>query len=542
MIFVDNYKELYTIDFQANKSKYICPACSTERKKKRDKSLYINRKTLIGKCYNCERSFFLKPEVDNVVKEWKQPKELKTPLTDKIIAYFKERRISESSLNYMKITCSDIVFPQSEDKKVRSSIDFNYYKSDKLVNIKHRSSDKMFLMETDCEICFYNYDAIYNYKKIVIVEGEIDALSFIESGIYNVISLPNGCNNIKFINYYIFDIEQVDEWVLCLDKDNGGIAARTELIGKLGIEKCSLINTKDCKDANAFLKKYGKQKLNDIYEQAEKLIDAENDVDINAMLDNAKIDNNTELKPYRIIFGEHRDGRDIEILSSGNTSLLVGAAKSKKTYALMVIVKLILVPIENYISYFNNGIVIFDTEQKDHHTKRFYNRLCKIVTDSDSVPKFTLYNLRGYNKEQRLKFIKWYIETYKPTLAIIDNIRDIIRNFNDIEQSDELATMLNNLSENTETHILSTLHVNKADKNARGHIGAELTQKAESVFITENDDDGETTISPAYARNEKFSPIPFIIENGIPVITYVGKELAGQRKKYNKDDEEKLPF
>ena len=532
MIFKDNYKELFTIDWQPNKSKYVCPACSSERKKKRDRSLYINKSNKIGKCYNCERSFFEFLETDNIVKEYKKPKELITPITDKIIAYFKKRSISESSLNHLRVTSGECVFPQDDTKTKKTCINFNYYKSGQLINIKRRSAEKEFLFETDCEVTFYNWDVIYKYDKIVVVEGEIDALSFIEAGIHNVVSLPNGCRNTKFLNSYIFDIERINDWVLCLDKDEGGIGARIELIGKLGIEKCLLMNTKDCKDANSFLQKYGKEKLNEIYEKAEKIIDSENEVNLESMIDEANIDNETQLKPYTIILGEKKDGRHIEILSSGNTSLFLGKAKAGKTYGAMVICKIIFQPGEDYISNFDNGIVIFDTEQKSQHSKRFYRRLCFMLTGRyDNIPKFKLFCLRSYNKDQRRKFIKYYIDKFKPTLAIIDNVRDVLKNFNDIDQSDEVVTELANLSESTETHITSTLHVNKNDFNARGHIGSELTQKAETVFLLDMTSDEVTReISAAYTRNEKFTPIQFEIQNGLPIITYGGTPIAGQNK------------
>ena len=538
MIFQDNFKDSYSIDFTPNKSKYICPACSTERKKKRERSLYINRKSLIGRCYNCDRTFFEHKESDNIVKEYKAPKELQTPITENVISYFKTRGISESSLNHLRVTSGDHFFPQIE--KNRNAVKFNYYKSEKLINVKYRDAEKNFMFETDCEVTFYNYDAIYKYDKIVIVEGEIDALSFIEAGIFNVISLPNGCRNTKFIDQYIFDIERINEWVLCLDKDSGGIAARVELIGKLGIEKCLLINTKDCKDGNSFLQKYGKSKLNEIYDQAEKIIDIEGQVDFEVMLNDAKIDNHTELKPYKILLGEHRDGRDIEILSSGNMSLMIGKAKAGKTYGAMVLCKLMIKPFQQYFSQIDKGIVLFDTEQKSQHSKRFYRRLSQMLGGVDSIEKLSLYCLRGYSKEERRKFIKWYIEKYTPDIAIIDNVRDIMNNFNDIDQSDELLTMLSILSENTETHIMSTIHVNKGDNNARGHIGAELTQKAESVFLLNVDADKKREITPAYTRNEEFTPIQFKIEHGLPIFTWCDEPIAGQQKQI--DDIDGCPF
>lgn len=194
-----------------------------------------------------------------------------------------------------------------------------------------------------------------------------------------------------------------------------------------------------------------------------------------------------------------------------------GKSKSRKSFAIMAICSLILNTNNHLLGYssnFERGIVVFDTEQFKHHTKRFYDRLATIV----NMDNFKIFNLRAYNKETRLKFIKNYIEREKPALAFIDNIRDVIKDFNDIEQSDEIITTLSNIMERTGTHICCTLHVNKSDNNARGHIGSELTQKAETVFMVETfAESGITEIRGEYTRNKPFKNIQFKLENSVPV-------------------------
>lgn len=528
MIFIDNFKQCYTVDFRPTVSKYICPACHNERKKKKEKSLYINRQNLIGKCYNCDRTFFKHNEADNIVKEYKTPKELKSTLSKSVIEYFAGRGISEASLNYLKVT-NGLTFMPQVNKDV-NTIDFNYYKDDKIINIKHRDKDKNFKFETDCEVTFYNFNAIYENKKVIITEGEIDALSFVEVGLFNVVSLPNGCKNTKFIDQYIFDIERVQEWVLCLDKDEGGLQARADLIGKLGIEKCSIINTKDCKDANSFLKKHGKKELYTSYIQAEKIIESEESFDFDNVLTESLIEVNTEVKNREIILAQNKEGRTIEMLTAGNISMIMGKAKSRKTFASMFMISFIIEPDYNYTSNYSKGIVLFDTEQFRDHSVRFIRRLNKIVP----VNGFKMFNLRAYKKSDRLSFIKQYIDKYTPTLAIIDNIRDCIKNFNDIEQADDILTELTNLSETTGTCILCTLHQNKNDKNARGHLGTELTIKSESVFGIETDADGTTKITPEYCRNEQFDDITFTVVNGIP--------YRDETKIFNNDNNKDAPF
>ena len=301
------------------------------------------------------------------------------------------------------------------------------------------------------------------------------------------------------------------EWILCVDKDEGGMQARAELIGKLGIEKCSVINTKDCKDANTFLQRHGKKELYTIYAQAEKIIETEKDFDFENVYSESEITVNTQVAQRKIILGEQKSDRIIEMLTAGNISMITGKAKSRKTFASMYLISLIIEPGTRFVSNFDH-IVLFDTEQFRDHSVRFIRRLNKMV----GVDRFRMHNLRAYKKADRIKFIKNYIEQFKPTLAIIDNIRDCLKNFNDIEQSDDVLTELTNLSETTGTCILCTLHQNKTDKNARGHLGSELTIKAETVFGIETDSTGVTKINPEYCRNEQFNDIIFTVVNGTP--------------------------
>lgn len=55
------------------------------------------------------------------------------------------------------------------------------------------------------------------------------------------------------------------------------------------------------------------------------------------------------------------------------------------------------------------------------------------------------------------------------------------------------------------------LHLNKGDDNARGHIGTELNNKAESVLLIAKDtkDADRSVVSPAVIRSKAFAPFAF---------------------------------
>jgi twinkle protein len=79
-------------------------------------------------------------------------------------------------------------------QKNRRVINFNYFRENKLVNVKYRDSEKNFKMVSGAELIFYGLDNIKELDKVYVVEGEMDALSLHEAGVYSVCSVPNGAS------------------------------------------------------------------------------------------------------------------------------------------------------------------------------------------------------------------------------------------------------------------------------------------------------------------------------------------------------------
>lgn len=245
----------FTPDARGEEGRYLCPECSAHRKKSKDKCFAWNVKSSIGYCHNCNTSFFVfnpSERKQYLVPEWKND----TSLTDKAVKWFTGRMISQSTLNKMKIYSSVEFMPQLETKA--DVICMPYFFQDTLVNVKYRGPQKSFKMFSGGELIFYNQDALLNYEEIIIVEGEIDALSFIECGYDNVISVPNGANlKLEVLDNYIALFDKVKKIYLATDQDTKGVELRDELIRRLGSDRCFIVNFRDCKDANEFLVKYG---------------------------------------------------------------------------------------------------------------------------------------------------------------------------------------------------------------------------------------------------------------------------------------------
>jgi len=253
-------KLIYNISFSSKMS--ICPECSESRKKKTSKDLQYYPETLTGYCFHCFTTFFeYKPyEAKQYVKlEWKNV----TQLSDKLVKFFEGRGLMQETLNTMKIYSSVEFMPQF--KKEVDVICFPYFLGAELKNIKYRGSKKSFKLVSGAELIFYNFNALKENKEIIITEGEIDCLSFIQNGFSNCISVPNGANNnLEYLDNYISLFDDIDNIYLACDNDTKGIELRDEFIRRFGAEKCLIVSFKECKDANEYLTKYGGLEFKDL--------------------------------------------------------------------------------------------------------------------------------------------------------------------------------------------------------------------------------------------------------------------------------------
>lgn len=94
-----------------------------------------------------------------------------------------------------------------------------------------------------------------NNKKLIITEGEIDALSVAQVvGNYPVVSIPSGAGSAKeAIKHNLEWVEQFEEVVLCFDMDKAGQEAIEDCASLLSIGKCKIMNL-PLKDPNEMLK------------------------------------------------------------------------------------------------------------------------------------------------------------------------------------------------------------------------------------------------------------------------------------------------
>ena len=213
---------------------------------------------------------------------------------------------------------------------------------------------------------------------------------------------------------------------------------------------------------------------------------------------------------------------------SGKTyflSILMAASLTQKALALERIANTNLTNDTNHKTFADNAndavleplrVLWIDTEQSQQSTQEILrDRIIPLSTKSAPTTKdinstFFAFNLRGLGFEKRGKMVDVAIRSIQPDLCIIDGIKDLMTDINDAIQATLIMEKLMALAKAQNCCIVCVLHQNKSDqdRNMRGSIGTELTNKAFEVFqcemISDNNDKRETfKVTHTYSRKQK---------------------------------------
>jgi len=256
-------KHEYIIDVKrSGENSMPCPECSKDRKKQNAKPFSWDAAKGIGHCLHCGAKFGRKLEGPYVKSnltdqsyvrpEWRNV----TELEDDVLKFFTERGISQRTVIKAKITQGRTFFPQLE--KEAKTIEFNYFRNDELINIKYRGPKKSFKLYKDAELIFYNIDSMIDMDYVIITEGEMDALSYMEMGFDSVISVPNGATKssqqrLQYLDNCIDLFENIETIYLATDDDEPGRILQEELARRLGKYRCRKVSYFSHKDANELL-------------------------------------------------------------------------------------------------------------------------------------------------------------------------------------------------------------------------------------------------------------------------------------------------
>lgn len=265
-----------------------CPACAGERKKKHDPSMSIAvyGDRLVYKCHHCELNGIVpfedrqKVQMNNSIDSQRMKKLERKPLTEDALAWLSARGISEETAKKASLF-SVTHYINAEGAKV-PCVAFPYLVNGTERGAKIRSLSTKGFSCTNSLKSFFNIDAVSD-DTLVICEGEMDALSVIESGFMSAVSVPNGAvakvsdskpdpeedTTFSFLWEAKDLIENASKIVIACDADKQGQAMSEELARRIGKDRVWKIDwPEECKDANDVLVKHGSGFLEQLIEDA----------------------------------------------------------------------------------------------------------------------------------------------------------------------------------------------------------------------------------------------------------------------------------
>tara|TARA_R110000782_G_scaffold97886_1_gene182964 strand:- start:297 stop:1985 length:1689 start_codon:yes stop_codon:yes gene_type:complete len=447
-----------------DEQKLKCPKCSPDRKNKGDKPLSINLSKGMYNCHHCGWKGNVKIKQKPV---YTKPVLHSTDLPDKIVNYFEGRGISLATLIHWKVSHSTEFFPQTSSKSM--AVNFNYFKEGELINIKFRDSQKNFKLVSGAELIFYGLDSIKDSERIYIVEGEIDALSFHEAGLFSVCSVPNGASKgnqkLDYLDNcweYFVDKKEI---ILCTDNDEAGLTLRGELARRLGKYRCKYVDFGAYKDANEIINKESASFLMDVISKA-KNFPLEGILNIDDIWDNVLNYNKNGIKNYSLGLGDSASYLNVSL---GEWTVCTGIPNSGKSDVVdQISANLALT------KGFKTAFFAPESFPYEGHIKRIANKLNEKECDNETL------NLSKDFIEEHFHFVK--IDLVNLTLkSILDNFRQlvfqkginicVIDPWNQLDHSEQkdhsyIGRMLSEITQfcqQTNTHLFLVAHPRKME-------------------------------------------------------------------------------
>ena len=270
-----------------------CPICGPSRTKSSDRCLSVRMdgSVAVWICHHCEEkgsteldngnTFEIQDYIDivtdTVTPQANTVEKLYGGLTDEQYGYLtRDRGISADTADRCGLVSKKLYIKKREAEVL--CIGFQYNNLDGTTATKWRDGIKNF-SQTGAAKDLWRIDQ-FPGGDLVITEGEMDALSFEEIGIFAT-SVPNGATQrvsdeidstskkymyLHNADKYLKDAKRI---IIASDADSPGQCLAEEIVRRIGKSRCWRMQyPDDCKDANDVLRKHGREALKECVSNA----------------------------------------------------------------------------------------------------------------------------------------------------------------------------------------------------------------------------------------------------------------------------------
>lgn len=227
-------------------------------------------------------------------------------------------------------------------------------------------------------------------------------------------------------------------------------------------------------------------------------------------------------------------------INRGSLVTIMGKPKCCKTYMASAVIGALLngdyMNMHSHITDKSTKVIFCDTEQKKGRTQMVLHRINKMCSKDKTFrdKRLIMMNVRKLSPSNRMNALEKAIRENCPCLVLIDGIRDLLGDFNDIKETAGVIEFLQRIAAEIGCAIVVIIHQNKGDNHARGHLGSELLNKSETVVELTRRTNNCIVISPSFCRDIAFPEFAMSINSeGMPELC----DLSSLKSKSNKGDE-----
>lgn len=223
--------------------------------------------------------------------------------------------------------------------------------------------------------------------------------------------------------------------------------------------------------------------------------------------------------------------KDAPICALGGLTILTGQSGHGKTMTIAMIAGSIFRgeygTLKRGSEIENPSVLYVDTEMEKYNTQRLVSRIYSITGWEFRVKKeeFNVLRLRDtVDAASRWKKVLRAIYETRPTFCILDGLIDLVRDFNDNVECQNLIYKLMHAASHYNMSVIGVIHQNPGGEKMAGHLGSFGERKAITTLVTKKDKSSGSvifTVEQKKARDKDADNLKFFVNDdslhiGIP--------------------------